>query len=316
MKTKTSMPGRPCPLTNSSFLVSGFTLIELLVVIAIIAILAALLLPALSSAKERAKRTQCVNSLKQMGVAIQIYVGDNDSTYPLLKWKDGGSIWYPHEMARFTAADPASLDMGWENLGLLYATKILPSPAIFYCGSTPNDPNSDMSVAHYQSNIHQWPFGAFDIPGANNPGYIRSGYTYFPQNKALSAPIVIPGVPSVGNVALPVMNDPETSTSTGGQGAAQPISKWGVVKAMKENSVDPSKALVTDDLTGTSNLYHKNGSSIAGINALFGDSHVRWQQAKANPTLFNQNGVWKAINSGSAGDAQKDIRYLMYSWQP
>jgi len=86
----------------------GFTLIELLVVIAIIAILIALLLPAVQQAREAARRTQCRNSLKQIGLALHNY-HDNFNVFP------SGTV------ARWNAADTTLYGYGWT-----WHSKILP----------------------------------------------------------------------------------------------------------------------------------------------------------------------------------------------
>jgi prepilin-type N-terminal cleavage/methylation domain-containing protein len=82
---------------RKKYFTNGFTLIELLVVIAIIAILAALLLPALSKAKERAKRIGCVSNLKQLGMCTMIYAQDFNGNLT-------APSWLPNEITKTTPA--------------------------------------------------------------------------------------------------------------------------------------------------------------------------------------------------------------------
>jgi prepilin-type N-terminal cleavage/methylation domain-containing protein len=74
----------------------AFTLVELLIVVAIIAILASLLLPVLAKAKEKARRAQCANNLRQIGLGIEMYRQDNNQCPPLYLVNPGSSTFgYP-----------------------------------------------------------------------------------------------------------------------------------------------------------------------------------------------------------------------------
>ena len=131
------MPGRyPC----------AFTLIELLVVIAIIAALTALLLPALSAAKERGQEAACLNNLKQLEEAAMIYSADNDSKFvvnqPLIQLPETSNNWAFGNMTISTqATNTAYLKQG---VLFLYAA----DTAIYRC---PADPSQTRGVPHVRS---------------------------------------------------------------------------------------------------------------------------------------------------------------------
>jgi prepilin-type N-terminal cleavage/methylation domain-containing protein/prepilin-type processing-associated H-X9-DG protein len=140
----------------------GFTLVELLVVIAIIGILVALLLPAIQAAREAARRAQCANNLKQIGLAVQNYHDSRRELPPMRVW-DGDRTWLVLILPYLEEQTVASL---WDyNLGCFYdqtyqfRTSIISS---YYCPSMPHesriliqqdDPNDGHSHPRTEPNI-------------------------------------------------------------------------------------------------------------------------------------------------------------------
>ncbi|HUB86599.1 MAG TPA: hypothetical protein VMB22_01815 [Verrucomicrobiae bacterium] len=92
---------------------NGFTFTALLVIIAVLAVLAAMLLPALASAKRRAQRINCVNNLKQAGLAFRIWEGDNEDKFPMaVPSSQGGTMGFDTGVDTFRNYQVMSNELG------------------------------------------------------------------------------------------------------------------------------------------------------------------------------------------------------------
>lgn len=157
---------------------SGFTLVELLVVIAIIGILVALLLPAVQAAREAARRTQCYNNLKQIGLALQNY-HDTQGCFPPGRWGGvGGKVYGTHSLILRYMEQQIVFDTIDFSVTYDHVNNTVPRGTVIKTFLCPSDPQTAPPIGWAGNNYHGCESNNLDkaeVNGANGVFSNRSG---------------------------------------------------------------------------------------------------------------------------------------------
>ncbi|OQA04067.1 MAG: putative major pilin subunit [Planctomycetes bacterium ADurb.Bin401] len=310
----------------------GFTLVELLVVISIIAILLAVLIPSLQKAREAAKRTICGTQVKQIGVGMTGYSSEFNDNMPYNGKKspdaDEGTLhpallWRTNHVGNDKGED---FQDGYANcicgelgkaypmrLACLFAANLIKDGKVFYC------PSNIDPIRRYDSYTNQDP----DQGGPSaewgrphqligkttaNPGWIRSGYDYYPIDKFIKNKPPYTGMERISNYWVPKRT------------------------CRKFSNLSPAAPYLTDVIANSDQVAHKSGvrntggrktPRNAGVNALFRDNSVSFvrdttvnsnfdQSSNDSETLFN-NAIWRvAPNSELEGTKPQVYYYYLF----
>ena len=205
----------------------AFTLIELLVVIAIIAILAAMLLPALAAAKKKAQKINCVNNLKQVGLAFRIWSGDNGDKYPMaVTVANGGAAGYVY------SSTTAPANGHNPTMPFMVMSNELSTPKVCYCPS-------DSYHSTTPTNFNYYGFAGVSAtataPGAQT---IAGQCSYFVNGNGsdVDPQMIISGDENIG---------PATTSSASATGMFSGVSTTGNPSAATAGSSALACALIT-----------------------------------------------------------------------